>query len=83
MEKPQGEGGWINGGFFILSPKVISLIDGDSTSWEDKPLARLASAHELMAFQHHRFWQPMDTLRDKITSKELGETGRAPWQVWK
>lgn len=82
VEKPKGEGGWINGGFFVLSPKVIPMIDGDTTSWEDKPLARLAKAGELMAFQHRGFWQAMDTLRDKNHLEHLLETGQAPWRIW-
>jgi len=82
VEKPKGEGGWINGGFFVLSPKVISLIDDDSTSWEDKPLVRLASTGELVAYQHRGFWQPMDTLRDKNHLDHLWESGQAPWRVW-
>jgi glucose-1-phosphate cytidylyltransferase len=82
VEKPRGDGGMINGGFFILSPKCLELIDGDSTSWEDKPLAKLAHSGEMMAFQHHGFWQPMDTLRDKNQLEQLWQSGRAPWKVW-
>ena len=72
----------INGGFFVLSPQVLSLIDGDSTPWESTPLQALASQHELMAFEHHGFWQPMDTLREKTLLEELWQSGHAPWKVW-
>jgi glucose-1-phosphate cytidylyltransferase len=82
VEKPRGDGGMINGGFFILSPKCLDLIDGDSTSWEDEPLAKLARSGEMMAFEHHGFWQPMDTLRDKNQLEQLWQSGRAPWKVW-
>ena len=81
-EKPQGDGGWINGGFFVLSPKVLEYIDGDETSWEHEPLERLAAQGQLSAFLHRGFWHPMDTLRDKMHLEELWESGRAPWQVW-
>lgn len=83
QEKPQGDGGWINGGFFILSPKVIDLIEGDSTIWERAPLEQLARNSQLAAYKHHGFWQPMDTLRDKNHLEELWQTGKAPWKVWK
>ena len=82
MEKPQGDGGRINGGYFVLSPKVIDYIDGDNTSWESGPLERLAKERQLVAFQHHGFWQPMDTLRDKNHLEELWQSGKAPWKVW-
>lgn len=82
IEKPQGDGGWINGGYFVLSPRVLDLIDGDDTSWETEPLRKLASAGEFQAFQHHGFWQPMDTLRDKTVLEDLWGSGKAPWQVW-
>jgi glucose-1-phosphate cytidylyltransferase len=82
MEKPRGDGGLINGGFFILSPKCLDLIEGDSTSWEAQPLAHLASIGELMAFEHHNFWQPMDTLRDKNLLEELWDSANAPWKIW-
>lgn len=82
LEKPHGDGGWINGGFFVLSPKVIDLIDGDDCIWERKPLEKLATTGELMAFQHDGFWQPMDTLRDKTYLEELWATGSAPWKIW-
>jgi glucose-1-phosphate cytidylyltransferase len=81
-EKPKGDGGMINGGFFVLSPKVISLIDDDSTIWERKPLEKLAEQGQLTAYQHHGFWQPMDTLRDKIYLEEVWQKGTAPWKVW-
>ena len=81
-EKPRGDGGWINGGFFVLSPKVLEYIDGDETSWEREPLARLAAQGQLSAFLHPGFWQPMDALRDKTQLEELWESGRAPWKVW-
>ena len=81
-EKPRGDGGLINGGFFVLSPKCIGLIDGDSTSWEGGPLATLAREGQLMAFEHHGFWQPMDTLREKTLLEDLWTSGKAPWKVW-
>jgi glucose-1-phosphate cytidylyltransferase len=81
-EKPRGDGGLINGGFFVLSPKVLSLIDGDRTSWEGAPLVELAHQGELMAFEHHGFWQPMDTLRDKNQLESLWESNQAPWKKW-
>ena len=82
MEKPRGDGGLINGGFFVLSPKCLDLIDGDETSWEGKPLTSLASSGQLMAYEHKGFWQPMDTLRDKTHLEELWESGQAPWKIW-
>jgi len=82
LEKPQGDGGWINGGFFILSPKVMALIAGDSSSWEGDPLTQLAAQGELMAYEHKGFWQPMDTLRDKNSLEDLWENGKAPWKMW-
>ena len=81
-EKPQGDGNWINGGYFVLSPKVIDLIEGDSTVWEKAPLESLAQKGELSAFRHDGFWQPVDTLRDKNMLQDLWETGEAPWKVW-
>jgi glucose-1-phosphate cytidylyltransferase len=81
-EKPRGDGGLINGGFFVLSTKVLGLIEGDQTSWEGAPLAGLASFGELMAYEHLDFWQPMDTLRDKTHLEELWQSGRAPWRCW-
>jgi glucose-1-phosphate cytidylyltransferase len=82
MEKPVGDGGWINGGFFVLNPKVLDLVDGDDTIWERKPLEALAAADQLEAFFHRGFWQPMDTLRDKIQLEEYWQSGKAPWKVW-
>lgn len=82
-EKPQGDGGKINGGFFVLSPQVLELITDDGSSWEGEPLTKLAEEGELMAYQHSGFWQPMDTLRDKNQLEELWQSGNAPWKVWK
>jgi glucose-1-phosphate cytidylyltransferase len=81
-EKPKGDGGMINGGYFVLSPKVLELIEDDQTVWEAKPLETLAQTGQLSAFQHHGFWQPMDTLRDKTYLQELWTSGQAPWKVW-
>ena len=81
-EKPRGDGGFINGGFFVLSPECLELLADDRSSWEDEPLVRLAERHQLMAFEHNGFWQPMDTLRDKNLLEELWAAGRAPWKVW-
>ena len=81
-EKPPGDGGWINGGFFVLSPRCIEMIEADQTPWESEPLTRLATEGQLMAFEHSGFWQPMDTLRDKIKLEELWQSGSAPWKVW-
>jgi glucose-1-phosphate cytidylyltransferase len=83
LEKPRGDGGRINGGFFVLSPKAIDYIEDDETAWEIAPLTRLSGEGQLMAFQHDGFWQPMDTLRDKIHLEELFQAGKAPWTVWK
>ena len=82
MEKPRGEGGLINGGFFVLNPSVLDLLDDDSTIWEQGPLNKLASQGELMAYEHEGFWQPMDTLRDKVLLEELWASGKAPWKQW-
>ncbi len=82
VEKPKGGGGWINGGFFMLSPKCLDYIEGDMSSWEGEPLAKIAEDGQLMAFEHRGFWQPMDTLRDKTQLEELWQTGRAPWRCW-
>lgn len=81
-EKPHGDGGWINGGFFVLSPKVIDYIEGDDTVWERAPMEQLAREGEMSAFLHYGFWQPMDTLRDKVRLEELWASGKAPWKVW-
>ena len=82
LEKPQGDGGWINGGFFVLSPKVLRRIEGDGTLWEKEPLQSLAEENQLQAYFHKGFWQPMDTLRDKNVLEELWASGAAPWKVW-
>ncbi len=82
VEKPPGDGGWINGGYFVLSPSCLELIDGDRVSWESGPLEVLASRGELMCYQHSGFWQAMDTLRDKVHLEELWESGNAPWKQW-
>ena len=82
VEKPRGDGGMINGGFFVLSPKVLDLIEGDQSSWESEPLSSLAKSGEMMAFEHQGFWQPMDTLRDKNLLEELWASGKAPWKIW-
>lgn len=82
IEKPKGDGGMINGGFFVLSPEVMDYIDGDPTIWEREPLEKLAAEGNLAAYQHRGFWQPMDTLRDKLQLEELWQTGKAPWKVW-
>ena len=82
MEKPRGEGGMINGGFFVLNPGVIELCKDDSTVWEQGPLNTLAATGELMAYEHTGFWQPMDTLRDKQLLEELWASGKAPWKNW-
>ncbi|GGN38607.1 MULTISPECIES: glucose-1-phosphate cytidylyltransferase [Marinomonas] len=81
-EKPQGDGAMINGGFFVLSPSVLELIDGDDSTWEQAPLMTLAERGELMAYEHEGFWQPMDTLRDKVHLEELWQSGQAPWKSW-
>ncbi len=83
MEKPRGDGGLVNGGFFVLSPKCINLIEGDDSPWEQKPLVTLAQEGQLMAFEHQGFWQPMDTLRDKNLLEQHWDSGTAPWKVWK
>ncbi|OGA52517.1 MAG: glucose-1-phosphate cytidylyltransferase [Betaproteobacteria bacterium RIFCSPLOWO2_12_FULL_62_58] len=81
-EKPKGDGAWINGGFFVLSPRVLDYIDGDDTLWERAPLERLAAEDQLFAYKHSGFWHPVDTLRDKTYLEELWATGRAPWKLW-
>ncbi len=81
-EKPRGDGALINGGFFVLSPKVLGHLKGDGDIWEQEPLARLAADGELMAYQHEGFWQPMDTLRDKLLLEELWAANKAPWKTW-
>ncbi len=83
QEKPKGDGGWINGGFFVLSPAVLDYIAGDATVWEREPLERLARDRSLAAFLHRGFWQPMDTLRDKNHLEEVWSAGQAPWKTWR
>ena len=82
QEKPEGDGGWINGGFFVLQPGCIERISGDDTVWEEGPLTGLARDGELRAFKHHGFWQPMDTLRDKIQLDRMWSENAAPWKMW-
>lgn len=79
-EKPQGDGGWVNGGFFVLQPEVFKYIEGDATVWEKEPLESIAKAGQLIAYPHKGFWHPMDTLRDKNYLEELWKTGKAPWR---
>jgi glucose-1-phosphate cytidylyltransferase len=81
-EKPEGDGAWINGGYFVLEPQVIDFIANSSTVWEKEPLEKLADLEQLSAYKHNGFWQPMDTLRDKNYLEELWQSGKAPWQVW-
>ena len=81
-EKPKGDGAMVNGGYFVLSPKVIDYIEDDSTTWECQPMENLAENGELSAYKHHGFWQPMDTLRDKITLEKLWISNKAPWKKW-
>ena len=81
-EKPHGDGGWINGGFFVLSPEVFDYVEGDATVWEQNPLERLAREGQLSAFRHRGFWQPMDTLRDRTLLENLWLSGQPPWKVW-
>ncbi len=82
IEKPRGEGGWINGGFFVLSRECLGYIESDSTIWEADPMTQLALQGNLMAYEHSGFWQPMDTLRDKNQLEDLWQSGTAPWKVW-
>ena len=82
QEKPEGDGSWINGGYFVLSPKVIDRIKNYASSWEAEPLEELAKEGELVSFEHCGFWQPMDTLRDKNFLEELWTSGKAPWKIW-
>lgn len=83
QEKPHGDGSWINGGFFVLSPQVVDYIDDDTTIWEREPMERLAQEGQFAAFRHDGFWQPMDTLRDKTYLEKLWASGNAPWKIWK
>ncbi|MBN8474451.1 glucose-1-phosphate cytidylyltransferase [Sulfuritalea sp.] len=82
QEKPQGDGGWINGGYFVLSPRVGDYIEGDATVWEREPMEKLAVENQLSVYFHDGFWLPMDTLRDKKHLEELWQSGRAPWKIW-
>jgi glucose-1-phosphate cytidylyltransferase len=82
QEKPEGDGAWINGGFFVLEPQVIDFIEGDGTVWEQEPLRKLATLGQLSAYKHPGFWQPMDTLRDKQYLEDLWAKDKAPWKVW-
>jgi glucose-1-phosphate cytidylyltransferase len=82
MEKPQGDGNWINGGFFVFSPKVLDYLEADTTVLELEPLQALAKQGQLQAYQHKGFWQPMDTLRDRSVLEALWQSGQAPWKVW-
>ena len=82
LEKPEGDGAWINGGYFAVEPKAIDFIDGDHTSWEQEPLASIARNNQLSAYKHHGFWQPMDTLRDKHYLENLWRSQTAPWKLW-
>lgn len=82
QEKPQGDGGWINGGFFVCSPEILNRIASDTTSWEREPMESLAQENQMSAFHHGGFWQPMDTLRDKLHLEDLWAKGKAPWKTW-
>ncbi|MEM7790167.1 MAG: sugar phosphate nucleotidyltransferase, partial [Verrucomicrobiota bacterium] len=82
VEKPQGDGAWINGGYFVLDPKVIDYIPSDLEPWEKSPMQKLARDGQMAAYRHTGFWQPMDTLRDKMVLEELWESGKAPWKTW-
>ncbi|MFC3125988.1 glucose-1-phosphate cytidylyltransferase [Pseudoroseomonas globiformis] len=82
-EKVQGDGGWINGGFFVLSPRVGDYIEGDATTWEDQPIEQLVADNQMSVHHHHGFWHPMDTIRDRSHLEKLWASGKAPWRVWK
>ena len=83
LEKPKGESGWINGGFFVLEPEIFNFIENDNTvAWENEPLERLSSAGQLCAYKHGGFWGCMDTLRDKMNFERIWQSGRAPWKIW-
>jgi len=82
VEKPHGDGGWINGGFFVLEPGIFRYIAGDGVVWEKEPMRKLAKDGQMGAFIHRGFWQPMDTVREKQILEELWQSGRAPWKVW-
>ncbi len=81
-EKPAGEGGYINGGFFVLSPKCLDYIEGDASTWENEPMSKIAEQGQMKAFLHDDFWQPMDTVRDRKQLESLWQSGKAPWKVW-
>lgn len=83
VEKPVGDGGWINGGFFVLDPKIFNYIEDDSTIFEKGPLVKLAQENQLVAYKHKGFWKPMDTLRDKMEIESLWNSNKAPWEIWK
>lgn len=83
QEKPLGDGGWINGGFFVLEPQVLDYISGDATGWEHEPMRELSRDGQLMSHLHRGFWQPMDTLRDRVLLEERWQSGKAEWQVWR
>jgi glucose-1-phosphate cytidylyltransferase len=82
IEKPKGDNSWINGGFFVMQPEVFNYLKEDDTSLEFDPLQKLARDHQLMAYRHDGFWQPMDNIRDKLLLEELWKTGKAPWKLW-
>ena len=81
-QKPEGDGSWINGGYFVLHPNALEFINGDQSSWEAESLVRLAQINELHAYKHYGFWQPMDTIRDRQKLEELWDSGAAPWKTW-
>ena len=81
-EKPQAAEGWINGGYFVLHPKVLDYVDGDDTAWEREPIERLAHDGQLMGYRHYGFWSCMDTLKEKNLLEELWNSGKAPWKIW-
>jgi len=82
QEKPEGDGAWINGGFFVLEPSAIDYISGDAMPWEREPLEKLAAEKQLTIYKHQGFWRPMDTLRDKMQLEEMWDAGKAPWKIW-
>jgi len=82
VEKPLGDGGWINGGFFVLSPQVLDYIEGDNISWESDPMLKLAQENQMNVHLHRGFWQPMDTLRERNLLEDLWRSGKAPWKIW-
>ena len=82
MEKPKGDGGKINGGFFVMKPSIFDYIEGDETIWEQQPVGKLADEGELMAFEHEGFWQPMDTMRERDLLQDMWASGSAPWRIW-